>query len=289
MNVLVKFGRLVKFEHTIFALPYAYLGMILASFQAYGTLPSWRVFFWVTLAMVGARSSAMALNRLIDRAIDAKNPRTSNREIPRGIVSVTEAVIFSTVSLVVLMISAWALNDLCFKLLPIAVVFLVGYSYAKRYTWTCHIVLGVTDALAALGGWIAVTGDFHPAAWILGGIVAVWIAGFDIIYACQDVEFDRAHRLHSIPARFGVKNALLIAKALHILTIILFLSLPQVIDLGWIYYVGVVLIAILLIMEHRLVKPDDMSNIHTAFFTINSYIASVAFIFTFANVLVNIL
>lgn len=288
MNGIIKFGRLVKFEHTIFALPYAYLGMILASFQVYGSLPSWSVFIWVTLAMVGARSAAMALNRLIDRAIDAKNPRTSKREIPQGIVSVQETVFFTVISLLVLMVSAWMLNHLCFTLLPIAVVFLVGYSYAKRFTWLCHIILGITDALAALGGWIAVTGEFHPAAWILGGIVCVWIAGFDIIYACQDAEFDRKNGLHSIPSRFGVRNALHISKVLHILTILLFVSLPLFIDLGWIYYLGVLVIAILLIMEHRLVKPDDMSNIHVAFFTINSYIASVAFIFTFANVLFNL-
>jgi 4-hydroxybenzoate polyprenyltransferase len=288
VNGMIKFGRLVKFEHTIFALPYAYLGMILASFTAYGSLPTWRVLFWVTLAMVGARSSAMALNRLIDRAIDAKNPRTAGREIPQGIVSVKETVFFIVISLIVLMVSAWMLNDLCLTLLPIAVVFLVGYSYAKRFTWLCHVILGITDALAALGGWIAVTGSFHPAAWILGGIVAVWIAGFDIIYACQDVEFDQKNRVYSIPARFGVRNALLISRVLHVFTIVLFLSLPEVVNLGWIYYLGVLCIAVLLIIEHRLVKPENMSRIHTAFFTINSYIASVAFIFTFVNVLVNL-
>ncbi|HJV47193.1 MAG TPA: UbiA-like polyprenyltransferase [Bacillota bacterium] len=288
MNFIAKFGRLVKFEHTIFALPYAYLGMILASYQTYGTLPSWRVIFWVTLAMVGARSSAMALNRLIDRSIDARNPRTANREIPQGIVSIGESLLFIVISLAVLLVSAWMLNPLCLKLLPIAVVFLVGYSYTKRFTWSCHLVLGVTDALAALGGWIAVTGQFHPAAWILFGIVAVWIAGFDIIYSCQDVEFDKNNGVHSIPSRFGTKNALFMAKILHVLTILLFLSLPTVIDLGWIYYLGVVVVAILLIIEHRLIKPEDLSRIHTAFFTINSYIASVVFVFTFVNVLMNL-
>ncbi|MFD1955235.1 UbiA-like polyprenyltransferase [Paenibacillus thailandensis] len=288
MNVVLKFGRLVKFEHSIFALPYAYLGMILASFQAYGTLPSWRVVFWVTVAMVSARSMAMTLNRLIDRKIDAKNPRTAGREIPRGVVSVKEAAAYAVISFIVLLISASMLNGLCLALLPIAVVFLVGYSYAKRFTWSCHIILGVTDALAVLGGWIAVTGSFHAAAWILGGIVTAWIAGFDIIYGCQDVEFDKANGVHSIPARFGVKRALTISKWLHVLTIALFLSLPLFIELGWIYYIGVLVIAVLLYMEHRLVNPNDLSKIHTAFFTINSYIAMVAFIFTFANVIVNI-
>ncbi|MBP1934267.1 UbiA-like polyprenyltransferase [Ammoniphilus resinae] len=288
MNAVMKFGRLVKFEHTIFALPYAYLGMILASYEMNESLPSFWVFFWVTLAMAGARSAAMTLNRLIDRAIDARNPRTKNREIPAGVVSVKEAVVFAVLSLAVLMVSAWMLNELCFILLPIAMLFLVGYSYAKRFTWTCHFILGITDALAAVGGWIAVTGEFHPAAWILGAIVAVWIAGFDIIYACQDTKFDQENGLHSVPARFGIRNALQMAKVLHILTILLFVSLPLFIDLGWLYYLGVVVIAVLLIMEHRLVRPDDMSKIDVAFFTINSYIASVAFVFTFANVLMNI-
>jgi len=286
---LLKFGKLVKFEHSIFALPYAYLGMILASYHEFKVLPSWWTVFWVTLAMVSARSAAMVLNRLIDSVIDAKNPRTANREIPKGVVSVHEGIMYAVISLVILAVSAWMLGDLCFKLLPIAIIFLVGYSYTKRFTWGCHFFLGITDGLAPMGGWIAVTGDLHPGAWLLGGIVAVWIAGFDIIYACQDVKFDTANRLHSVPVRFGVGPALKIARAFHVLTILLFLILPQVISLGWMYYIGVLIIAVLLIIEHRLVRPSDMSKIHTAFFTINSYIATVAFIFTFANVLVNVI
>jgi 4-hydroxybenzoate polyprenyltransferase len=282
------FGKLVKFEHTIFALPYAYLGMILAAYTLDGRLPGWGVVFWVTLAMVGARSAAMALNRLIDSRIDAINPRTASREIPRGIVSKGQAFLFIVLSLLVMAVSAWMLNPLCFALFPVALVCLVGYSYTKRYTWLCHFALGVTDALAPLGGWLAVKGEFHPGAFILAAAVAVWIAGFDIIYACQDVDFDRKNRVYSVPSVFGVHKGLNMARSMHVLTVLLFLALPQFIPLGGFYYIGVLAVAVLLLLEHRLVSPNDMTRIHTAFFTINSYIALAAFVFTFIDVLVRL-
>lgn len=282
------FSEMIKFEHTIFALPYAYIGVILASDSTTGAFPSWGIILWVTLAMVGARSSAMALNRLIDKYIDAQNPRTANRELPRGIISTLEVVLFIAVSFLLLGVSAWMLNPLCFKLLPIAVFFLVLYPYTKRFTWACHLVLGITDALAPIGGWIAVTGYFEPAALILGGAVAAWITGFDIIYACQDVEVDRRIGIYSIPARFGIPHALRISKCLHVATVLLFLILPYFVDLGWIYYLGTAAVAALLVYEHRLISPSDMSRIHTAFFTVNSYIASVAFIFTLVDVLLRV-
>ncbi|WP_026174425.1 UbiA-like polyprenyltransferase [Effusibacillus pohliae] len=278
------FLAMIKFEHTIFALPYAYIGMIMASFYKDGTWPGWRTFFWVTLAMVGARSAAMALNRLIDRQIDAKNPRTADRELPKGAITSFETLLFIIASLVLLGISAWMLNPLCFYLMPLAVFFLVVYSYTKRFTWACHLVLGITDGLAPLGAWIAVTGKFDLPGLLLAGAVAAWIAAFDIIYACQDVEFDRREGLYSIPARFGIAEGLWISRALDVLTIVLFLLIPLYVSLGPIYYVGVVVVAALLVYEHLIISPNDMSRIDIAFFKVNSIIATVAFLFTFTDI-----
>lgn len=285
MKKLILFLRLIKFEHTVFALPYAYLGMILAAYSGSGGLPTWRQVFWVTVAMVGARSAAMGLNRVIDRAIDARNPRTAMRELPRGLLSAAEVWVFIAVSLVLLGVAAWQLNPLCFKLLPVAVAVLVIYSYTKRFTWLCHLVLGLADSLAPLGGWIAVSGRWEWPAVVLAGAVGLWIAAFDIIYACQDVEFDRANGLHSIPARFGIRRGLWISRGLDALSVVLFLSLLWWIPLGWLYTVGILMVALLLVYEHRLVSPEDMSRIDRAFFTVNSYVALVAFAFTTGDVL----
>ncbi len=284
MSKIRLFLAMIKFEHTIFALPYAYIGMIMASFYKDGTWPGWRTFFWVTLAMVGARSAAMALNRLIDRQIDAKNPRTADRELPKGAITSFETLLFIIASLVLLGISAWMLNPLCFYLMPLAVFFLVVYSYTKRFTWACHLVLGITDGLAPLGAWIAVTGKFDLPGLLLAGAVAAWIAAFDIIYACQDVEFDRREGLYSIPARFGIAEGLWISRALDVLTIVLFLLIPLYVSLGPIYYVGVVVVAALLVYEHLIISPNDMSRIDIAFFKVNSIIATVAFLFTFTDI-----
>ncbi|HEU4962800.1 MAG TPA: UbiA-like polyprenyltransferase [Bacilli bacterium] len=278
------FLEMIKFEHTIFALPYAFIGMVMASFYTYDGWPGWATVFWVTLAMVGARSAAMGLNRVIDAVIDAKNPRTATREIPRGAIKRLEAWLFILVSFAVLGVSSYMLNPLCFKLLPIAVFFLVLYPYCKRFTWACHLVLGIADALAPLGGWIAVTGRFDVPALLLGGAVAVWIAAFDIIYACQDVEFDRRHGLHSIPSRFGIKTGLMISRLMHVGTIVLFALVPLFVSLGVLYWVGVAAVAALLWYEHRIISPHDMSRIDVAFFTVNSYVASVAFVFTLGDI-----
>lgn len=284
MSKIRLFLEMIKFEHTIFALPYAYIGMVMASYYTYHTWPSWSTVIWVTLAMVGARSAAMGLNRVIDAAIDAKNPRTANREIPRGAIKMAEAWAFIILSFALLGVAAWMLNPLCLELMPIAVFFLVLYPYCKRFTWACHLVLGIADALAPLGGWIAVTGRFDAPALLLGTAVAVWIAAFDIIYACQDVEFDRANRLHSIPSRFGIRGGLWISRCLHIATVVLFALVPLYVDLGIFYWIGVAGVAVLLFIEHRLISPKDMSKIDLAFFTVNSYVASVAFIFTLTDI-----
>lgn len=284
MSKIRLFLGMIKFEHTIFALPYAYIGMVMASYYKTGAWPGWGTFLWITLAMIGARSAAMGLNRVIDAAIDAKNPRTANREIPSGAIKSLEAWLFILASFVLLGVSAWMLNPLCFKLLPLAVFVLVLYPYCKRFTWACHLVLGVADSFAPLGGWLAVTGHFDVPGLLLAGAVAVWIAAFDIIYACQDVDFDREHGLYSIPSRFGITAGLWISRLMHIATIVLFALVPLYVHLGIFYWIGVAAVACLLWYEHRIISPKDMSKIDIAFFTVNSYVASVAFVFTFADI-----
>ncbi|GAX90317.1 UbiA-like polyprenyltransferase [Effusibacillus lacus] len=284
MSKVRLFLEMIKFEHTIFALPYAYIGMIMASFYKNGDWPGWGIFFWITMAMVGARSAAMALNRLIDMKIDAKNPRTADRELPRGAISILETVAFIVLSLGLLGVSAWMLNPLCFYLMPVAVFFLVLYPYTKRFTWACHLILGITDGLAPLGAWIAVTGSFDLPGLLLAGAVAAWIAAFDIIYACQDVDFDLREGLHSIPSRFGIAGGLWISRILDVATIVLFLLIPLYVQLGWIYLIGVAVVAVLLVYEHLIISSHDMSRIDIAFFKVNSIVATVAFVFTFTDI-----
>jgi 4-hydroxybenzoate polyprenyltransferase len=271
----------IKWEHTIFALPFAYLGAVLAS----GGLPQLSTLLWITLAMVGARTAAMSFNRAIDARYDAANPRTAMRPIPAGQLSVRATVIMAVLSLLLLVIAAAMLNPLCLLLAPIALAALAGYSYTKRFTWLCHLVLGFTDGIAPAGGWLAVSPTFTLPMVLLACAVAVWIAGFDMIYACQDVAFDRANGLHSAPARFGIPTALRLSSALHILMILLLIGLGVSLGLGWLYYLGVAATAGLLIYEHRLITPSDMSRIDVAFFTVNSYIAGVLFLFTLADAL----
>ncbi len=263
----------IKLEHTIFALPFAYSG----SFLAAGGWPGWGPFLWVTLAMVGARTAAMSFNRLIDARIDAANPRTAARPIPSGLVSRRSVLVVAVGGLALLLLAAWQLNPLCFALSPIALIALTGYSYTKRFTWLSHGVLGITDAMAPAGGWLAVQPHFSGPMLLLACAVAIWIAGFDIIYACQDVAFDRRYGLHSVPARFGVGVALRVSEVCHVLMVLALLGLGVSLGLGWVYYLGVMLVAGLLVYEHTIISPHDMTQIHVAFFTINSYIASVLF------------
>ncbi len=272
----------IKVEHTIFALPFAYLGMVLAN----KTWPSWSVFLIVTVAMVAARTAAMSLNRYLDRHIDARNPRTANRPIPVGTLSANSVLAVALVALVVLVVMAALLNPLCLLLSPIAVLALTGYSALKRFTWLCHFGLGFTDAIAPAGGWLAVNPQFTLPMILLAAAVGIWIAGFDIIYACQDVEFDRAEKLHSLPARFGVPRALLVAKLCHIAMVALLLGVGVALSMSWLYYVGVAAAAALLVYEHSLINPRDLSKINIAFFTVNSYIAGTLFVFTLASLYV---
>jgi 4-hydroxybenzoate polyprenyltransferase len=222
----------------------------------------------------------MALNRLIDREIDARNPRTANRALPRRLLSAAEMGFFAALSAVVLGVAAWQLNPLCLQLLPGAVIVLVGYSYTKRFTWLCHAVLGLADALAPIGAWAAVTGTIAPEALLLGFAVATWIGGFDLLYACQDVDFDRASGLYSVPARFGIAASLAAAKVAHVLTIAALAALAVVMGLGPVYWAGVAAAAALLVYEHSLLKPHDLSKLDMAFFNVNGYIAVILFVTT---------
>jgi 4-hydroxybenzoate polyprenyltransferase len=280
------FLEMIKFEHTLFALPFAYMGAILGSMVLNHTLPSWPQIGWITLAMVGARSAAMGLNRVIDKVIDAKNPRTAGRAIPAGLLSSKEVLLFIFIALAVLFIATYQLNALCMELLPIAVFFLVFYSYTKRFTWACHLILGLTIALAPLGGWVAVTGKIDGVSIVFYLTVAFWTAGFDVIYACQDIEFDRKEGLYSIPSRFGIAKALILAKFFHILTAIGFMSLYFLTDLSWVYFAGIILAYLVLIYEHRLVTPKDLSKLNTAFFTMNGVLSVLVFISTWIDLAV---
>ncbi|MBO1435905.1 menaquinone biosynthesis prenyltransferase MqnP [Meiothermus sp. CFH 77666] len=256
---------LVRFEHTLFALPFAYGGMLLAA----RGWPGWEVFAWITVAMVGARTGAMALNRLIDHRIDAANPRTAGRHLPRGAVKPGEVLALSVVGLLLLSLAAFNLNPLTAQLLPVAVFFLVGYSYTKRFTWLCHFWLGLTIGAATAGGWIAVTGAFEPALFALWAGTAFWLAGFDILYATQDYQFDRENGIYSIPARFGIPTALRIAQVSHALTFGFFLLTGVLCGVGWVYYLGVLGVGAVLWYEHQLVKPHDLSKVDQAFFQAN--------------------
>ncbi len=276
MNAVKRFLSMIKFEHTIFALPFAYIGMLMGFKDGI----SWKTVLLVTVAMASARSAAMALNRIIDRKIDALNERTKNRELVTGRVKLSEAYLFTIISIAVFELSAYLINDLAFKLSPIALFFIATYSYTKRFTWLCHLYLGATDAIAALGGYVAAADTLSLPIWLLAGFVTFWIAGFDILYAIQDVEFDRSHKLYSIPAKFGIRNALRIAALFHIVAFGFLLASMHLFNLSRLSLIGAAVVAALLYAEHRLVDPNDPKKINLAFFNINSYISVVLF-FTF--------
>jgi len=269
--------EMIKVEHSVFALPFALTGAMLAA-QGW---PSWRQTFWIVVAMVGARSSAMTFNRIADREFDAQNPRTEKRALPAGHLTLRFAVAFTVASSALLVLAAWELNPLAFKLSPVALSLLLLYSYTKRFTLLSHIVLGTCLGLSPVAAWIALRGDVSWAVIILGAAVTLWVAGFDIIYACQDVAFDRAAGLHSVPKRFGIAAALYTSAALHLLMLALLVIVARMSGLGWIAMAGLLAVAVLLAYEHLLVKPSDLSRVNAAFFTINGYI-SVLFFLTWA-------
>jgi 4-hydroxybenzoate polyprenyltransferase len=274
------FSRLIKIEHTVFALPFAYVG----AFLAVHGVPSGHDLLWITVAMAGARSLAMALNRLIDAGIDARNPRTAGREIPAGKLTIGAVVVFCAVSLAVFLFAVWQLNSLVHYLWPIPVVAFVVYPYLKRFTWLCHLWLGAVDGLAPVGAWAAVKGNLPWQAWALGGAVAAWVAGFDLFYALFDIEVDREQGLHSWATRFGERGAFAGARVLHLATVALLVVAGLGLHVGWLYWAGVACVAALLAYEHSLVRPNDLRRLDAAFFTMNGVISVAFFAFVLADV-----
>jgi 4-hydroxybenzoate polyprenyltransferase len=275
------FANLIKVEHTIFALPFAYVG----AFLAVDGVPAAHDLLWITIAMAGARSLAMALNRLIDAGIDARNPRTAGREIPSGKLTIGAVFAFSLASLAVFLIAVWQLNPVVRWLWPIPVIMFVVYPYLKRFTWLCHLWLGAVDGLAPVGAWVAITGTLPWQAWALGGAVATWVAGFDIFYSLFDVEIDRAQGLHSWAVRFGERGAFLGARWMHVATVAFLVAAGLGLDVDWWYWAGVVVVAGLLAYEHSLVRPGDLRRLDAAFFTMNGVISVAFFAFVLADVL----
>jgi 4-hydroxybenzoate polyprenyltransferase len=267
-----RFAALVKIEHTVFALPFAYVG----AFLAVGGAPSGHDLLWVTVAMAGARSLAMGLNRLVDAGIDARNPRTATRELPAGRLSAWQVMLFCLASLGIFLLAVYELDPLVRWLWPIPVAGFVVYPYLKRFTWLSHLWLGAVDGLAPVGGWVAVTGKLPLEAWLLGGAVACWVAGFDLFYALLDVDVDRRERLHSVATKFGERGAFWGARVLHALTVALLAAAGVGLDAGVFYWLGVATVGGLLVYEHSLVRPGELRRLDTAFFTMNGVI-SVAF------------
>ena len=270
---------MIKFEHTLFALPFAFLGAILAA----NGFPTWWQILWITVAMIGARSAAMTFNRIVDRDIDAKNPRTASREIPSGKLSVGFAWAFLYVSIGLFLLASYSLNWLTFALSPVALICVLGYSYAKRFTAFAHLFLGLALAISPSAAWIAVRGTLYDEVPILLSVlVLMWTAGFDVLYACQDFEFDRKAGLRSIPAKFGIKNSLKIARLFHAQAFIVLVLLYFVTGLGWLALAGVIAVGALMIYQHSLVKADDLSRMNAAFFTTNALV-SVIMLITFGG------
>ncbi|MBX3267279.1 MAG: putative 4-hydroxybenzoate polyprenyltransferase [Acidobacteria bacterium] len=267
--------EMIKFEHTLFALPFAFLGAVLAA----DGLPTWRQILWITVAMVGARSAAMTFNRIVDREIDAANPRTANRELPSGRLSLSFAWAFLLASVALFIFAAYSLNWLTFALSPVALISVLGYSYAKRFTAFAHMLLGWALAISPTAAWIAVRGAIDSEVPILLSVfVLMWTSGFDVLYACQDQEFDRKAGLHSIPARFGIARSLWIARLFHLQAATVLLLILAFTGLGWPAYLGAGAVMALLVYQHTLVKPNDLSKMNAAFFTTNAFVSVVLFI-----------
>lgn len=275
-NKLKQYGKLVMFSHTIFSFSFALLSMVIAA----KGLPRISTLFWIVVCFLGARTGANAINRVIDAEFDARNPRTAGRQIPKGEIKKGEVILLTSVCFLVMLFGAYKLNLICLILSPVALFLLIIYSYTKRFTYLCHLILGVTCACAPVGAWLAVTGKFELVPLIMGAANTLWVAGFDIIYGSQDYEFDTANGLHSIPVRFGVKNALLIAKTFHIITlfflIIIGILVPQ---LGVIYFLGLAVIAALFVVEYRMVSPTNLTNVNIASYNVNQLISITLLVF----------
>ena len=276
-----RFASLVKIEHTVFALPFAYVG----AFLAVDAVPSAHDLVWITIAMVGARSLAMALNRLIDAQIDARNPRTAGRELPAGKLTPAQVVVFCLASLAIFLAAVWQLDPFVRWLWPIPVAAFVVYPYLKRVTWLAHLWLGAVDGLAPVGAWAAIRGDLPWEAWALGGAVAAWIAGFDLFYSLFDVDVDREQGLHSWATRWGLRGVFSGARGLHLATVGLLVAVGLGLPVGALYWAGVAVVAALLVYEHLLVRPGDLRRLNAAFFTMNGVISAAFFAFVLADAL----
>lgn len=266
------YGILVMFSHTIFSLSFALISMLLAS----KGLPTPYIVFWILVAFMGARTGANAINRVIDAEIDGKNPRTAVRQLPSGLLKKKEVIVFSTVCFLTMVVAAAMLNPLCLLLSPIALFLMIIYSYTKRFTWACHLVLGITSAAAPVGAWLAVTGTISWLPLFIGAANTLWVAGFDIIYGSQDYAFDTTNGIHSIPAKFGVKNALRIAAFFHVITLIILVGVGLLSNqLGMIYFIGLGIISVLFAVEHKMVSPDNLTNVKIASYGINQIISII--------------
>ena len=270
------YGELVMFSHTLFSLPFALISMVWAA----NGLPSLDTIFWILVALIGARNGANALNRIIDKDIDKKNPRTANRHMPKGIVKGYEAWGIVIFCFGIFILAAYKLNPLCFMLTPVALLLFFIYSFTKRFTWACHIVLGVACAGAPVGAWLAVTGKFAFPPLILAAVVTLWVAGFDIIYGTQDIDFDRQNGLFSIPARFGLNFSLFISSIFHLVMVLLLFSLYFIMDMSWIYLVGITVSTVLLILEHYIVSPSNEKKMKIASYNINQIVSMLIMIFS---------
>ena len=273
--------EMIKFEHTVFALPFA----VMSAFIAADGVPSLAKFSWILVAMVGARSCAMAFNRLADAEFDSMNPRTATRAIPAGLITKSAVWIFTIASAGLLVLAAWQLNPLAFALSPVALAVIMGYSYTKRFTALSHFWLGLSLSISPVGAWIAIQGSFALPPIILCFVVLLWTAGFDIIYACQDVNFDRIHGLRSIPVKLGIRRSLWLSSALHVIAVLLLLGIPLLVELGAFYYIGVGIVVLIFIYEHAIVKPTDLSRVNLAFFTLNGTISLVLMALSIADIL----
>lgn len=284
----VVWANFVKLPHTVFALPFALVGVVLASYVA---PVSWRTVLWVVVAFTAARFAAMGFNRIVDRDIDARNPRTAARELPRGVLTVRQAWIAVVLAMAVFVWAAWSLSPLCGWLSPLALAWVLFYSYTKRFTRWSHLVLGLSLAIAPAGGYLAVTGQWSTPWWmlpLLAVAVATWVAGFDILYALQDHDFDRANGLHSIPVAFGAAGAVRASRALHMTTVLALAGVGFVTTAGPLYALGVLVAAALLLYEHRLVKPHDLRRLDAAFFAMNGILSITFFAFVLAERLLRI-
>lgn len=280
LNKIKTYGELVMFSHTIFSLPFALIAMFIAS----DGLPSTRLIVLILIALVSGRTGANAINRWIDKDIDKKNPRTADRHLPMGKVKEHEVILLTAFSYIIFVISAYLINPICFYLSPIALFLFTLYSYTKRFTWACHIVLGITVAGAPVGAWLAVRGRFDIVPLMIGAVVALWVSGFDILYGTQDIEFDRENNVYSIPSYFGLKNSLLIAKVFHAMMLIFLVLLNVFVDFGIMYNIGIMISAFLLFIEHNNVNPNSKKIMKHVSYSINQIISIIIFTFATADI-----